>query len=374
MSQAVYIHIPYCKQLCHYCNFAKYKVGKTISPSDYINLLNLEIKHMSHFIKNPNSIYLGGGTPSMIGARNIKLILDMVGTCDDITVEVDPGTANADDIDVLIEAGVNRISLGVQSMNDALLRKIGRTHTEKDNLSLVEILNKRKLNFSMDLLFALPNQRLSDLQTDIDKFLACDPKHISTYLLEIPKRHTLGQNRAKEIEQVEMIKAINYSLGRANFIRYELSNYAKAGFQSRHNLAYWNDLPYVGLGLSAHSYIKEMGRWGARLWNARNMKQYASQVSTTYMCRNAEVLTMANSLTDFCHTQLRKLEGLSCDALKSKYGAGAYEVFLNRANLISDEGYIIMGRKILLSEKGKLFLNVILEKLLFSDEDLADIS
>lgn len=369
MSQALYLHIPYCKQLCPYCNFSKYKIGKTIPPSEYLDLLFLEIEHMSHLTNKPYSIYLGGGTPSMLGSENIKLIVEKLAPCDEITVEVDPGTVTKKDIDILIDAKVNRLSLGVQSMNDVFLRKIGRTHTEKDTLELIDILNKKNLNFSMDLLFALPDQKLHHLQMEVKKFLACQPKHISTYLLEIPNRHKLGQNRASDIEQVEMIKAITQMLLEENLVRYEISNYAKKGFESKHNLAYWNDQSYIGFGLSAHSYIKEIG-WGVRFWNARSMQQYLGQVKKSYMYRKTEILTKASSLTDYCHFSLRKLEGLSCDALKDKYGIEAYNVFLDRANLLYNEGYITIGERVSLSEKGLLFFNRVLEHLLFTDEDL----
>ena len=370
MSQALYVHIPYCKQLCPYCSFSKYKIGKTIPPHEYVQLLFLEIKHMLHLTKNPYSIYLGGGTPSMIGAENIKLILEKLDPCDEITVEIDPGTVTKEDIDILVDAKVSRFSLGVQSMDDVFLKKMGRTHSEKDTLELVDILNNKNINFSMDLLFALPDQTLHHLQTDIKKMLACKPKHISSYLLEIPSRHKLGHNRASEKEQVEMIETINQMLSEENLNRYEISNYAKRGFESKHNLSYWNDLSYIGLGLSAHSYIKEIG-WGMRFWNTKSMQQYSKQVRKDYMYRKTEVLTKAESLTDYCHFSLRKLEGLSCNALKDKYGIETYKVFMDRANLLCDRGYITIDEKISLSKKGLLFFNRVLENLLFTDEDLS---
>ena len=369
MSFGVYVHIPYCRQICPYCPFSKYKIGNTIHIDKYLSVLFKEIKQMSHLIKNPSSIYIGGGTPSVIGVQNLLLIVEALGDSIETTVEVDPATISPSDLDILLDSNINRISLGVQTMNDSFLQKIGRTHLKKDVLDLVKVLNKRNFNYGVDLLFALPNQKMDHLKKDLREFIDLGPKHISTYILEIPRRHTLSKMRPNEKQQVEMIQEINNSLEKAGFHRYELSNFSQKNYESKHNLVYWNDTSYVGLGLSAHSYIKDMGRWGIRFSNEKSMSKYVNKMEYNFINRKIEVLTMAESLTDYCHTQLRKIEGFSCNALFAKFGLFAKKLVLERSNMLADCGLVSVSKNVSLTDKGKLFSNKVFEKFLFVEND-----
>ena len=256
----LYIHIPFCVQICPYCSFAKYKIGTNLPKEQYLALLKQEIHYMAKKFhqKQPTSIYLGGGTPSILTPQEIiDLILELkragfcLNQCREITVEVDPKTMqnSIEGFSSLKEGGVDRISLGVQTCNDRLLAQIGRTHRFIDTQAMVNALHQLDINFSMDLLFALPSQTCKDLQTDVQTFLDCQPSHISTYLLEVSARNKLSLDRPTEAVQAQMFEDIEDTLIKNGFSHYEISNYAKPGRESQHNLLYWNDQPYLGLHL-----------------------------------------------------------------------------------------------------------------------------
>ena len=396
----LYIHIPFCIQLCPYCSFAKYKVGTTISKKDYLTLLKKEIHyiayHFSH--KKPTSIYFGGGTPSTLQAEEIVgLILELkkagfdLNQVKEVTVEVDPKTM--DDIQglfILKAGGVNRISLGVQSCNDRFLTQIGRIHRSIDIQKTIDALYKHQLSFSMDLLFGLPNQTLKDLEDDIKQFLKYSPCHISAYLLEVPTHNKLSFRQPCEGIQAEMFEFIEEILIINGLKRYEISNYAKAKHESQHNLLYWNDYSYLGLGLGAHSYLKfpdVIFKWGMRFWNPRTMSRYKTWVeglnfkTNLYEAKQSkerEELKIHQSLTDFCHTQLRKTKGLSYQSLLDKYNKKVGQVVLKRCRLLEGRGLLSIytfecDLILVLSKKGRVLSNLVFQELTFLKEECSSI-
>ena len=396
----LYIHIPFCIQLCPYCSFAKYKIGTTLSKKDYLILLKKEIHYIAYHFnhKKPTSIYFGGGTPSVLKVEEIiDLILELkragfdLSQVKEITVEVDPKTMeNIKDISVLRESGVNRISLGVQSCNDKFLTQIGRIHRSVDVQKTIDALHKYKLPFSMDLLFGLPNQTLEDLENDLKKFLRHSPYHISTYLLEVPVHNKFHRRQPCEEVQAEMFEFIEEILTKNNFGRYEISNYAKAGYESQHNLIYWNDCSYLGLGLGAHSYLKfpdVVFEWGMRFWNPRVMSKYKTWVESLnfkvnfYKTRKnteKEELKIHQSLTDFCYTQLRKTKGLNYQVLLGKYNKKIGKIVLDKCRVLEERellySYSLQDDLILvLSKKGRVLSNLVFRHLTFLEEDILKI-
>ena len=396
----LYIHIPFCIQLCSYCSFAKYKIGTTLSKKDYLILLKKEIHYIAYHFnqKKPTSIYFGGGTPSLLKAEEIiDLVLELkragfdLSQVKEITVEVDPKTM--DDIQglsVLKEGRVNRISLGVQSCNDKFLTQIGRIHRSIDIQKTIDALHKYKLSFSMDLLFGLPNQTLDDLEDDLKNFLRHLPNHISAYLLEVPTHNKLYHRQPCEDVQAEMFEFIEEILTKNNFNRYEISNYARAKYESQHNLLYWNDCSYLGLGLGAHSYLKFPDvafKWGVRFWNPRVMSKYKTWVESLNFKTNfyktkanteKEELKIHQSLTDFCYTQLRKTKGLNYQILLDKYNEKIGQIVLKRCKLLEERELLSFNNLqdhliLVLSKKGRVLSNLVFQHLTFLKEDLSNI-
>ena len=308
----------------------------------------------------------------------------------EITVEVDPKTMDdIRDLSILKSGGINRISLGVQSCNDKFLAQIGRIHRSIDIQKTIDALHKHQLPFSMDLLFGLPNQTLDDLKNDLESFLKHSPCHISAYLLEVPAHNKLYLEQPLESVQAEMFEFIEENLVENGFNRYEISNYAKSQYESQHNLLYWNDCSYLGLGLGAHSYLKfpdVIFEWGMRFWNPRIMSRYKTWVEGLSFKKNLykakqdkekEELKIHQSLTDFCHTQLRKTKGLSYQGLLNKYDKEIGQMILKKCKLLERRGLLFIYNLkndliLVLSKKGRIFSNLVFQELTFLKEDGLD--
>lgn len=385
MAFGIYVHIPYCLQICSYCDFTKYELGKSLAPELYVELLKKEIRTRSVDVpKNTvDTIYFGGGTPSLLEPGLILTILEELAKAGfvrspdaEITIEIDPATCDQSKLDSYLEMGINRFSVGAQSFNDRLLKLTGRKHSSSDTVEILSMLKRNKVNYSFDLLFALPTQSLSELKADVATALAFDPSHLSAYYLTVPEGHRLSVGRAPEEDQVEMFHLIESVLNEAGIARYEISNFARPGFESRHNLLYWTDQPYWGIGLSSHSYLPNSGPWGTRFWNARAMKKYEQQVASSPRFSElpedqVEALKKNQALTDYCHTSLRLLNGLDENALRLKFGSATADVVckrlfeLEKAKLIrsTNHGWA-------LDEKGLLIANSVFETLTFLSDEI----
>ena len=338
MAFGVYIHIPYCLQICSYCDFTKYEFGKIMPPERYVELLAQEISlrvgqnSLDETIPIPSreisTLYFGGGTPSLFEAPLILAILKELEKAGftlsrdvEFTIEIDPATVDQAKLDSYLKIGANRFSVGAQTFNERLLKIVGRKHTSTDTVDILSLLKRNKVNYSFDLLFALPTQTLAELKADVATALTFGPSHLSAYCLTVPESHPLSLGRAPDEEQVEMFHLIEGTLAEAGIIRYEISNFAKPGRESRHNSLYWNDEPYWGLGTGAHSYFKT-GDWGRRFWNAPSIRLYEKQILSRSVMppEQLELLQKHQALTDFCHTSLRLTRGLDKNALRLKFG------------------------------------------------------
>lgn len=387
MNFGIYIHIPYCLQLCPYCDFAKYEVGKIPDQNHYTQLLLEEIRQKQHLVPKNNltSIYFGGGTPSLLSEQQFELIINEIKKyfCiagSEITIEINPGNLSENKLTTLLDLGVNRFSVGSQTFDDNLLKNIGRKHSSKETDETLSLLNKYNVNFSMDLLFALPNQTLETLARDIEESLKFQPKHVSTYYLNVPEKHSLSINRPNDDTQVKMFELIEKSLEKHSLHRYEISNYAKFGFESKHNLLYWTDQPYWGIGLSAHSFLEQdSSDWGLRFWNSRTYGAYEKYVKNLSQPTKifqglaesqVEVLAKHQSMTEFCYTSLRKMTGLNLDDFEKKYSSLPKLLTHELKQLIS-RGFIQEnGRSYTLTQEGKILSNLVFERLTFLKEDL----
>ncbi len=393
MGLGVYFHIPYCLQRCTYCDFATYVHTEIQPPEVYVESVKRELASR-HFLFTDfkhlplKTIYFGGGTPSLISADLIvNLIAELskfgyqTGPNTEITIEINPATVDERKLEIYLAAGINRFSVGAQSFSDRLLKLVHREHSAQQTKDTLELLRKYNLNFSFDLLFALPTQTLAELQNDVDIAIGLGSKHISPYCLTVPEGHPLSKNRPLEDEQIEMFDVIHQKLTSQNFSRYEISNYALPGYESQHNLLYWSDQSYWGLGLSAHSYMKNnlaFNNWGTRFWNSSNFNLYAKDFDQPSLTKNVfdlmpsakEDLKKNQSLTDFCHTALRLSRGLVLADVRNKFGLAA-------VNQIEKIGSSLVGNQVLvrhedaylLTDRGVLVSNQVFEKFTFLEND-----
>ena len=384
----VYIHIPYCLQRCTYCDFATFVQTEIKPPEYYIEHVKKEIANKSGFFEPRmlDTLYFGGGTPSLIPDNLIvELIQELnkygyiTGPQTEITIEINPATVDERKLETYLKAGINRFSVGAQSFSDRLLKMVHREHNSKQTLQTLELLNRYKLNYSFDLLFALPTQTVEELKNDVSIAVQLGSKHISPYCLTVPEGHPLSKNRPLDDEQIEMFDAIDRELTAQGFHQYELSNYARSGFESQHNLLYWTDQEYWGLGLSAHSYSKSTA-WGSRFWNINSFDLYCTQMQNdtslsggleAYHAKQIENLTKSQSLTDFCYTSLRLNEGLSVEKLVQKFGSQTKDLILGlAADPLKRDFMALDGEYLKLTSNGRLISNQLYEKFAFLEGEI----
>lgn len=392
----LYTHIPYCLSRCSYCDFVTFEKDKILPSSSYIELVSQEIKSQSQFFKNSEvqTCYFGGGTPSLLPASEIAQLLCVFKKHfrfreqPEITLEINPGTLDEQKLTEYQHMGINRFSLGVQTFNEWFLKVSRRFHTAEDSLKTLRLFQKEKLNFSLDLMFGLPKQSLKDLQEDVNRALEFNPPHISLYNLTLASKHPLNKNRATEQEQLEMHLWLEEKLKAHGLIKYEISNFAKQGLTSQHNQAYWKGQSVLGLGLSAHSYLKPCflegfqnataSPYGIRFWNASQMETYIKQISllnskTPFDHLNSsqkEFLKDYEALTDFCYTRLRTKEGLCEKELKALYPQYLCELVLVKLkNLLKKSWLEQAASSFRLTQEGEILSNQVFLELTFSQKD-----
>jgi oxygen-independent coproporphyrinogen-3 oxidase len=287
MTAGLYIHIPFCPQICGYCDFYKVAHRGETQVQSYLESVKREIAFYSDDPRIHNltfeTLYFGGGTPSLLSAAEIHKLLDLIFTRfhfagnPEVTVETDPGTVDLPKLQAFRAAGVNRLSLGIQSFQNNELAFLDRTHHSDEAIAAFEMARRTGFeNISIDLMFGLPGQSLSDWGKNLQRAVKLAPEHISSYCLTFEPgtplmnklRKGLVQKPLDALPRAMYLHAIDFLAG-CGFEHYEVSNFAKAGFRSRHNLKYWNGSPYLGVGASAHSFVEKR-----RFWNVRHLKKY----------------------------------------------------------------------------------------------------
>ena len=392
---SVYVHIPYCVRRCSYCDFAVYEKGKGGSSKDYINTVRQEIQNKQSFFKGfqVKTVYFGGGTPSLIPGEEIVSILQELKSHfsfsenPEITIEVNPGNLTEEKMSLYQSSHINRYSLGVQTFDEGFLKRSGRSHTVKDSIKDLLFFQNENLNFSLDLMFGLPNQSLKDLKEDVQRVLSFNPPHVSLYNLTVSHHHSLAQQRASDEEQGEMFHWIAKALLKQGLLKYEISNFARKGRESRHNRAYWEGKDMLGFGLSAHSYLKTLPGehnlrtdYGLRFWNSPNLKTYIQQVregSCTQSPvdnlpdRQKEFLKIHEALTDFCHTRLRKKEGFLLKELFHFFPQEVLKQLLPRLFKLKKQNYLeSIEDRFCLTTKGEVLSNLVFLQLTFLKKDI----
>ncbi|MDG1710883.1 MAG: radical SAM family heme chaperone HemW [Flavobacteriaceae bacterium] len=324
----LYFHYPFCKQACHYCNFHFSTNQKQVDQLWYSMQRELEIRFDE--VKVPlQSIYFGGGSPSLLPPNKIASLLDRVKAQHsihdslEITMEVNPDDVTREYLKEIKQAGVNRLSLGIQSFQEKDLQLMNRAHTVDNALNALEWVSDIFLNFSIDLIYGIPNSTLKEWEENLNKALEFNPPHISTYALTVEEKTALYHQVEKgevllvdEDEVKEQYDLMRNRLEELNFINYEFSNFGKEDFFSVNNQNYWNGRPYIGIGPSAHSYDGV----SIRSWNVSNNHKYISSIEKGELDREEESLSKKDQYNEYIMTGLRKIEGLSLEYIELTYG------------------------------------------------------
>ena len=355
----LYIHIPFCEQKCPYCDF--YSIADKNEHDRYVKCVLHTIQELSNEHKRiVSSIYFGGGTPSVIGTKNLVEIINEIKNCfkiDDnaeITVEVNPCSCDNLDFKVLRLTGFNRISIGLQSSDDVELNLLGRRHTAFDARTTVKKAKSAGFdNISLDLMLCVPNQTKSSLAESIKFCKDCDVQHISAYLLKIEPNTPYYLNKDKvdtftDDEQASMYLFAVQELNKQGFTQYEISNFSKSGFEGKHNLKYWQCEEYLGIGPSAHSYID-----GRRYFYPRNIEDFYDGVIIED--------GIGGELEEYIMLNLRLKSGINTEILEKKYNVTLDKNFYQKANKLQTEGLIIInGKNISLTPEGCLVSNSVI--------------
>ncbi|WP_285013593.1 radical SAM family heme chaperone HemW [Lactococcus garvieae] len=329
-TKAAYVHIPFCSHICYYCDFAK--VLMTGQPVEaYIDELLKE--YDSYGISSLQTLYIGGGTPSVLPADQLeKLLTHLTKNLDleeleEFTVEANPSDLTDEVLTVLAQSPVNRISLGVQSFDDKLLKKIGRAHTEAQVYSSIERLRAAGFeNITIDLIYGLPNQTMEMVERDVQKFLELDLPHVALYSL-ILEDHTVFMNRQRrgrlrlpsDDRNADMYEYIIETLTAKGYSHYEVSNFGKIGYESKHNMTYWDNAEYYGVGAGASGYLE-----GIRYKNHGPVHHYLREENKRV---NEEVLTRKQRIEEEMFLGLRKKNGVSIEHFHKKFGQTLEEVY-----------------------------------------------
>lgn len=374
----IYIHIPFCKKKCNYCDFISFQ-NKNEYIEQYINCLKKEIEE-SIKIENieeiiVRTIYIGGGTPSYISSNYIVDLIKEIKekykiTADaEITIEVNPGTVTREKLEDYYNIGINRLSIGLQSDNDEILKKIKRIHTYSEFLETYELARDIGFkNINIDLMLALPNQTIEILENTVNNIIKLKPEHISVYSLIIEEGTKLEEQvKNKEIklpdENTEriMYNLVNEILKQNNYIQYEISNYSKPNFNSKHNLDCWNQKEYIGFGVASHSYINM-----ERFSNTENLEEYIKNIKNKQIQKNYiinEIQDKTNQMKEYMMLGLRKIQGISISEFKQKFNENPiylYRIELDK--LVKKELIEIDFDNIKLTKKGLDFANLVWEE------------
>ncbi|MFP5113665.1 radical SAM family heme chaperone HemW [Bacillaceae bacterium C204] len=376
MIKSAYLHIPFCEHICHYCDFNKvFLKGQPVD--DYLKALELEMKMtVNQFPTNAlETIFVGGGTPTSLNEKQLYQFCESINRnlpmdeSVEFTFEANPGDLTMGKLEILKEAGVNRISLGVQTFNEELLQKIGRVHKARDVYQTID--NAKSLGFnniSIDLIFSLPSQTLTDFKETLKEAFSLDITHYSAYSLIIEPK-TVFYNLLKKGKLPtpgEDVEAVMYELlmkemEKHGFHQYEISNFSKSGFESRHNLTYWNNEPYYGFGAGAHSYLE-----GIRRSNIGPLKRYMDQVNNEVLpVMEEHQTTKVEQMEEEMFLGLRKTAGVSIPHFIEKFAEDPLQLFEKEIVELHAKQWLEVGKNhIFLTKKGRLLGNEVFQAFL----------
>ena len=359
---SAYVHIPFCTQIWYYCDFSKVFIKN--QPVDaYLEHLIQETR--SYEIGKLRTLYIGGGTPTALSAQQLAYLLTELpkvmdlSEVEEFTIEANPGDLDPDKIAVLKDSQVNRVSLGVQTFDNKMLKKIGRSHQEQDIYDNIRHLKQAGFNnISIDLIYALPGQTMDQVKENVAKAIDLDIPHMSLYSL-ILENHTVFMNRMrrgklplpKEELEAEMFEYIIEELEKAGFEHYEISNFSKPGFESRHNLVYWDNAEYYGLGAGASGYVD-----GIRYKNHGPIRHYLEAVEAGKARITEEHLTLEEKMEEELFLGLRKKTGVSKARFEEKFGVSFDQRYGQVVASLTEQGLLVPDDKQVRMTKRGLFL------------------
>lgn len=376
MIEAAYIHIPFCEHICHYCDFNKvFLKGQPVD--EYLDALALEMElTLQEASTNTlKTIFIGGGTPTALTEQQLEKLCLMIKKNlpytknTEFTFEANPGDLSEKKLQILFEAGVNRISFGVQTFNEELLKRIGRVHRAKDVFESVEAAKKNGFkNISIDLIYSLPGQTVADFKETLHTSFSLNIQHYSGYSLIIEPKTVFYNlmNKGKlplpgEDVEAEMYEILMEEMDRHGFKQYEISNFSKPGFESKHNLTYWNNEWYYGFGAGAHSYIN-----GARISNHGPLKKYMESIHSKELpIIHKHIVSRTEKIEEEMFLGLRKTAGISIQKFIEKFEESPLDIFKNELNALEERNLIQLTQdEIRLTKKGRLLGNEVFQAFL----------
>ncbi|HAX92868.1 MAG TPA: coproporphyrinogen III oxidase [Bacteroidales bacterium] len=370
----IYIHIPFCKKLCSYCDF--YHIISQSDNRQYIDALNREAFLRRDYLGNQavSTIYIGGGTPSVLEPSEIKNILNnisrnfRIGEKPEVTIELNPDDVNDDFLDGLKKTIVNRISIGIQSWREQDLKFMNRRHTASAAaIALDKIFDAGYDNVTIDLIYGIPGMLTSHWASNLDISFSYNIKHLSAYHLTIEPGTMLGKMKEKgalseidEDESASQFQLLIEKAGTAGFIHYEISNFGLPGFLSVHNSNYWKQVSYLGLGPSAHSF-----NGYSRQWNVRDVKKYIKAVDSGCLDFDIEELDKKTRFNEYIMTSLRTMWGISLDYVEEAFDKEGYDYIKNLSGKFIDYGLMKQEKNtLLLTNQGKMISDNIISELM----------
>jgi len=367
----IYVHIPFCIKKCPYCDF--YSITDQSLKQPFIKALIQEMQMASSHSFLFDTLYFGGGTPSVLRPENIGRIIENayglfnISTDTEITIEVNPGTVTSEQLTEYKNIGINRINIGAQSFNDEILNFLGRIHSSND--ADLTIRGARKAGFDnigIDLIYGIPGQTKKIWLSDLQKAVEFEPEHVSCYMLTYEKDTVLDRERQQGKFKpmagsplAELFETTMEYLTANGYVQYEISNFAKnASKISRHNFKYWSFSPYLGFGPSAHSFIGHQ-----RYWNCRSVKKYIENIKEGRLpIEEKEILSKEQRMMEMVYLGLRKTDGIDIDVIDENLGINFRQIFAEKIKQLEDDGYILPiqpENRCALSRKGMLFLDSI---------------
>ncbi len=369
----IYIHIPFCKSRCIYCGF--YSTTLLDLRKKYINAVCREMELRKNYIREPfSTIYLGGGTPSLLDEAELtKLFLYINNVYDvdrnaEITMECNPDDITPEFTNMLNRLPINRVSMGAQTFADSRLRLLHRRHNSDEVKHAVKLLREAGIkNISIDLMFGFPDESLSQWKEDISAALALNVEHISAYSLmyeeDTPLWKMLDTGKVKEIDEelsLTMFKELVCQLTDAGYEHYEISNFARPGYRSRHNSSYWHQVPYIGLGAAAHSFDLN-----SRQWNVADLKLYIEEINNGIIPMEREELDNDTTFNDIITTALRTSDGINLNALETRLGKRYRNTLISAAGKHLEQGLLeIRHDRLRLTSEGIFISDMVMSDLM----------
>ncbi|MFP3510586.1 radical SAM family heme chaperone HemW [Peribacillus sp. SIMBA_075] len=377
MIKSAYLHIPFCEHICHYCDFNKvFLQGQPVD--DYLQMMKreMEMQLSKYPTAGLDTVFVGGGTPTSLDEKQLAFLCEAINETlpfdpkkAEYTFEANPGDLSREKLEILYHSGVNRLSFGVQSFNDDLLKRIGRTHRALEVYETIHLAQEVGFtNISIDLIYGLPGQTMEDFNDTLDKAIALQLPHYSSYSLIVePKTVFYNQMRRGKLNlppqelEASMYERLMEEMEKHGLHQYEISNFAREGFESRHNLTYWDNAEYYGIGAGAHGYTG-----GTRVANHGPVKKYIAPLMANQLpVLEKHPVPLHERMEEEMFLGLRKTEGVSLEIFKNKFFVEMTEIFRKPLEEESAKGLLkIEGGFVRLTERGKLLGNEVFQSFL----------